>query len=190
MWAEIFLSGTDVRSRIGAENHEMIPKKILFVCLGNICRSPAAEEIMRQKIKQAGLEGMVQVDSAGTYGGHTGCRPDTRMREAAAGRGYDLTTRARQLGSSDFENFDMIVVMDDSNFERVQHLAPAWEDAQKVFRMTDFIRGFDVDHIPDPYYEGRRGFEHVLDLLEDACEGLLDAVRSDPSRIEEQRDAV
>ena len=152
--------------------------KILFVCLGNICRSPAAEEIMRQQANRAGLGAEVVVDSAGTYGGHAGSLPDERMREAAAVRGYNQTSRSRQLKRTDFDDFDMVVVMDDANYERVHRMAPTREDAQKIFRMTEFCRQYEATHIPDPYYEGRRGFEHVLDLLEDACGGLLDEIRA------------
>lgn len=147
--------------------------KILFVCLGNICRSPAAEGVMLKMVNGEGLQQSIAIDSAGTYGGHAGELPDARMRSAAAARGYNLCSRSRQIHSDDFERFDMIIVMDDSNYERVHRLAPTREDAQKIYRMTEFCSQHTIDHIPDPYYEGQRGFELVLDLLEDGCRELM-----------------
>ena len=151
--------------------------KILFVCLGNICRSPAAEEIMRQLVKREGLSETVEVDSAGTYGGHAGDLPDPRMRHAARTRGYELTSRSRRITEDDFRESDLIVVMDDSNYERAYRLAPSPEDADKIRRMTAFCRHHQATYVPDPYYEGARGFEIVLDLLEDACGGLLEELK-------------
>ena len=158
--------------------------KLLFVCLGNICRSPAAEGVMRRLVEREGLAGRIECDSAGTYGGHAGELPDHRMRRAASARGYDLNHhRARQVRTEDFDRFDMILTMDDSNYERVHRLAPSATAAQKIFRMTDFCRRGpgaphpDANHVPDPYYEGAEGFEKVLDLLEDACGGLLASIR-------------
>ena len=150
--------------------------KILFVCLGNICRSPAAEEIMRCKVDKAGLSSSVEVDSAGTYGGHRGELPDSRMRVAASRRGYNLTHRSRQVREDDFYTFDRIVVMDDSNYERVYRLAPSRQEGNKIERMRDWLspeRFPDRTYIPDPYYEGAEGFELVLDMLEDACENMV-----------------
>lgn len=151
--------------------------KLLFVCLGNICRSPAAEGVMKHLVERAGLSDSIYIDSAGTYGGHAGEPADTRMRRAAAIRGYRLTSISRQIRTDDFDKFDMIIVMDDSNYERVSRLAPTREDLQKIYRMTEFCRTHKADHVPDPYYEGAHGFEIVLDLLEDACAGLLDDIR-------------
>lgn len=156
--------------------------RILFVCLGNICRSPAAEEIFRTLAARDSLSGRIACDSAGTYAGHAGELPDRRMRRAAAARGYELTHRARPLREADFDRFDRILVMDDYNYETVHRLAPSRDAARKIYRMTDFCRRSpQCSHVPDPYYEGREGFERVLDLLEDACEGLLDDLRT-PSR--------
>ncbi len=153
-------------------------RKLLFVCLGNICRSPAAEGIMQSIVAGEGLQDEIEVDSAGTYGGHAGERADARMRQAASKRGYDLTSRSRRMEETDFDRFDMIVVMDDSNYERVHRMAPSPEAARKIYRMTEFCRRHPgADHIPDPYYEGAQGFERVLDLLEDACGGLLEFIK-------------
>ncbi len=153
-------------------------RRLLFVCLGNICRSPAAEGIMRHLVERERLDTLVECDSAGTYGGHAGELPDQRMRRAGAARGYDFSSPSRQIRTDDFDHFDMIITMDDSNYERVHRLAPSPEAAQKIFRMTDFCRRHpDATHIPDPYYEGAEGFEKVLDLLEDACSGLLEKIR-------------
>ena len=138
------------------------PHKILFVCLGNICRSPAAEAVMQQLVDRAGLHDNFVIDSAGTYGGHAGEPADRRMRQAASKRGYALTSRSRKI------------TPDDSNYERVHRLAPSTEAAAKIYRMVAFCRRSDATYVPDPYYEGHEGFELVLDLLEDACEGLLE----------------
>lgn len=149
-------------------------KRILFVCLGNICRSPAAECVMRHMAGREGLGDELDIDSAGTYGGHAGELPDRRMRLAAERRGYTLTHRARMLREADFERYDLIVVMDDMNYEAAHRLAPSRAAAAKIFRMAAFCRRHpDCTHIPDPYYEGHEGFERVLDMLEDGCEGIL-----------------
>ena len=151
-------------------------KKILFVCLGNICRSPAAEEVTRSILKERGLDHKYTLDSAGLYSGHAGELPDSRMRAHAVRRGYSLTHRSRPLRRSDFDDFDLIVGMDDSNLSRLRALAATPEEEARIVGMADFCRMHPGwDHIPDPYYEGAEGFELVLDLLEDACNGLIDA---------------
>ena len=150
-------------------------RKILFVCLGNICRSPAAEGVLKAAAERKGLSDEIAVESAGTYGGHAGQLPDSRMRSAAARRGYDLTHRARQITEEDFIDFDMIMVMDDMNYESVSRLAPERRYLDKLYRFAEFCgRHPQWSHVPDPYYEGREGFELVLDLLEDGCEGILE----------------
>lgn len=159
------------------ELNNTMKTKILFVCLGNICRSPAAEEVLRTLARQRGVGTQVEVDSAGTYGGHAGDLADPRMRQAAARRGYRLTHRARRVTEEDFARFNMLIVMDDMNYESLHRLAPSRAAAQRIYRMTEFCRRHpDRSHVPDPYYEGHEGFELVLDLLEDGCEGILDAV--------------
>lgn len=150
--------------------------KILFVCLGNICRSPAANGIMEDMIKERGLADRFEIDSAGTYGGHSGSLPDNRMRAHAAKRGYKLTHHSRQVHPSDFEEFDLIVAMDDRNFANLKALAPDLESEAKICRMMDYSTTGTYDHVPDPYYSGADGFELVLDLLEDSCRNMLDSL--------------
>ena len=155
-------------------------QRILFVCLGNICRSPAAEHIFRAKVEERGLQEQFEIDSAGTYSGHAGELPDPRMRQAGAEHGYSFTHRSRPFRSEDFDHFDRIVVMDDSNYERVCRLAPERAYIDKVERMRDYFTTYarDWDHVPDPYYEGREGFHLVIRMLEEGCEQLLEALTS------------
>lgn len=152
-------------------------KRILFVCLGNICRSAAAEEIMRHMVKQSGMEHEILLDSAGLSSYHQGDPADSRMRVHAARRGYRITHLSRPVGYHDFFDFDMLVGMDESNLSGLRNLAPGLPEEQKIYRMTDFCRRIPADHVPDPYYGGDSGFETVLDILEDACEGLLDFLK-------------
>ncbi len=156
------------------------PVRVLFVCLGNICRSPAAEGVFMALALERGLDHQLEADSAGTYAGHCGELPDKRMRVHAARRGYTLTHRSRPVHESDFANFDLIVTMDRNNYDNLRRMAPTLDDEAKVVPMIDFCRLHPYyDYVPDPYYEGASGFELVLDLLEDACAGLLDALTSD-----------
>lgn len=148
--------------------------RILFVCLGNICRSPMAETIMQKLAADRGVQHLFDIDSAGTYGGHAGELPDARMRQHAATHGYKMTHRSRQVKTDDFDNFDLIVAMDDSNYHNLCRLAPTIDAQNKIVKMIDFCTtNFDYDYIPDPYYEGSEGFKLVIRLLEDACDGLL-----------------
>lgn len=150
------------------------PCKILFICLGNICRSPSAEGVMKHLVEKAGCEDEFVIDSAGILNYHQGELPDSRMRAHAIRRGYDLTHRSRPVCTEDFYNFDLIIGMDDRNMDDLKDRAPSPEACAKLHRMTEYcIRFTHADHVPDPYYGGSEGFEHVLDLLEDACEGLL-----------------
>lgn len=154
-------------------------KKILFVCLGNICRSPAAEGVMRRMVDDAGLEDRVVVDSAGIGSWHVGEQPDRRMCRHAMNRGYDLTVlRARQFKSEDFHRFDYIVVMDEENYHDVMQRMPSDANySSKVLRMKDYLHRYNGHtSVPDPYYGGAEGFELALDLIEDGCRGLLDSL--------------
>ncbi len=151
--------------------------KVLFVCLGNICRSPAGEGIFRKMVKEQGLEDYITIDSAGTSGYHDGELPDSRMRSHGARRGYKFDSLSRRFTVKDLYNFDIILAMDDSNYHNILRLAPDLESERKVHRMVEFSRKYSHDHIPDPYYSGADGFELVLDLLEDACQGLLEELK-------------
>lgn len=154
--------------------------KILFVCLGNICRSPAAQAVMQRLVDERGLTDRFLIDSAGTSGYHDGDLPDRRMRVHARPRGYELTHRSRRVEGSDFEEFDLIVAMDSANAADLQRMAATPDEARKIVMMGDYIGQFrnHYDYVPDPYYEGSEGFELVFDLLEDACRNLLIKVLS------------
>ena len=150
-------------------------KNILFVCLGNICRSSAAEGIMLHLINNAGLGHLFHVDSAGLGGWHVGQLPDPRMRKHGAKHGYDFSSIARQFVSEDFDRFDLIVAMDQTNYEDIKAMARSPYDYPKIVTMASFLRHHPMyKSIPDPYYGGDSGFELVISLLEDACQGLLD----------------
>ena len=156
----------------------MQPTSILFVCLGNICRSPMAEGVFKQILKQNGFLNEFEIDSAGLIAYHQGELPDSRMRYFAGKRGYDLDHRSRPFTRLDFERFDMIIGMDDKNIDGLKAHAMTTEEEKQIFRMTDFCRNVEADHVPDPYYGGDQGFEHVIDILEDACRGLFDDIMS------------
>lgn len=149
----------------------MKKRKILFVCLGNICRSAAAEAVMKAVLARKGDDRFF-VDSAGILSYHEGEKADRRMRYFADLRGYDLTSISRPVRSSDFEEFDYIIGMDDSNIDDLKERASTIEQEAKIHKMTEFCVNIEADHVPDPYYGGNEGFERVLDLLEDACEGF------------------
>jgi len=153
--------------------------KLLFVCLGNICRSPSAENIMNHLIEQAGLSDRILCDSAGTSSYHVGSPPDTRMSAAAATKlGIKLRGRARQFQKSDFQDFDLILAMDQENYENILTLDQTKQYQHKVRLMCEFCSRHTLKEVPDPYYGGQEGFNRVIDLLIDACEGLLTKVRS------------
>lgn len=164
----------------------MIEKHLLFVCLGNICRSPSAEAVMNGMLKKKGHDRQVICDSAGILGIHSGEKADIRMQKHALRRGYELTSLSRKVNPvSDFDRFDMIIGMDDENIRDLNALTRTDDDRKKIFRMTDFCTTFKHHHVPDPYYGGNEGFELVLDLLEDACSGLI--VHLENERIKECR---
>jgi protein-tyrosine phosphatase len=158
----------------------MINKKILFVCLGNICRSPAAEGIMRSVIKTEGMEEFITIDSCGTIPYHRGELPDKRMRNHAEKRGYSLTHKSRMFDAEkDFKLFDYIVVMDNHNYEDIMSLDLQGNYKNNIFKMVQFCKLYRVDEVPDPYYLGPQGFEEVLNILEDGCSGLLKKVKDE-----------
>ena len=153
-------------------------QRILFVCLGNICRSPAAEGIMRHIVKEKGLADDIEIDSAAIGPWHVGELPDARMRQCGARHGYAFNSRARQLTSTDFGRFDLIIGMDHDNIRAIRAKARNAEDEQKIHLMADYLRHHpNQSTIPDPYYGGERGFELVIELLEDACEGLATSLK-------------
>jgi protein-tyrosine phosphatase len=142
---------------------------VLFVCSGNICRSPTAEAVMRHLVKQAGLSGEIEVDGAGTGDWHIGNPPDERATAAAARHGILLAGRARQIEARDFDDFDLVLAVDDENLERLRHLTPPGSAAQ--------VRKLSADDVPDPYYGGPDGFDDVVERVTDACTQLLDELR-------------
>ena len=153
-------------------------KKILFVCLGNICRSPAAEGVFKQKIKERDLEKLFVVDSAGTGGWHVGNLADPRMRETALSRGIELTSRSRKIEENDLYEFDQILVMDKDNLDAVQSLTKDHNNSvnSKIKLILNYSKNSQLDEVPDPYYGGQNGFEKVLDLLNDAIDELIDSL--------------
>jgi len=158
----------------------MEKKKVLFVCLGNICRSPAAEAVMNKLISDRNLENLIEVDSAGLVDYHKGEQADPRMVEAAASRGFQLKGDARQFNfREDFDKFDYIVTMDDSNLEDIKTLDFENTHGDKIYKMVSFSKRLIVPEVPDPYFGGRKGFDIVLDILEDAADGLLDKIEND-----------
>jgi protein-tyrosine phosphatase len=155
--------------------------RLLFICVGNICRSPTAEAVMRRLVREAGLEDRIEIDSAGTGGWHAGDPPDGRAATAAARRGVTLDGAARQIRPGDFEEFDLLIAMDRENLRGLLAVAPDEAASEKIRLLREFDPASagapDLD-VPDPYYGGDRGFETVLDMVEAACRGLLDELRA------------
>ncbi|MGZ8648834.1 MAG: low molecular weight protein-tyrosine-phosphatase [Solirubrobacteraceae bacterium] len=155
--------------------------RLLFVCMGNICRSPTAEGVMRRLVREAGLEDRITVDSAGTGGWHAGDPPDPRATDAAARRGVTVDGAARQVRPGDFHDSDLVIAMDRENLRGLLAVAPDEAASEKIRLLREFDPSSagapDLD-VPDPYYGGARGFETVLDMVEAACRGLLDELRA------------
>ncbi len=151
--------------------------KVLFICMGNICRSPTAEAVFRARTEDAGLAQRILADSAGTHDYHIGDPPDARAQRAARLRGYDMSVlRGRQVEVADFSRFDYVLAMDRDNLAILQRLRPR-DAAGHLGLFLEFASRHDGREVPDPYYGGADGFEHVLDMVEDASEGLLDHIR-------------
>jgi protein-tyrosine phosphatase len=154
--------------------------RVLFVCLGNICRSPTAEGVMRKLVDDAGLTDAIEIDSAGTGSWHAGAKPDPRASAAARQAGYTLAGRARQVTGEDFDRFDMILAMDRHNVSELAGMAPGGAGTEKVRLLREFDPAsagqWNLD-VPDPYYGGERGFSDVVALIEAACRGLIDDLR-------------
>ena len=153
--------------------------KVLFICTGNICRSPTAEGVFKHFVQQAGLAGDVLCESAGTHDYHVGEAPDSRTQRAAESRGYDLTAlRARQVSRGDFEDFDYVLAMDEANLLALRRFCPA-QHSRKLRLFMEFGNDPAVREVPDPYYGSAQGFERVLDLVEQASKGLLSHLRDE-----------
>lgn len=156
----------------------MQKKKILFVCLGNICRSPAAEAILKKKLTEENLQDNIYVDSAGIAGYHVGESSDPRMIGYAAKRGYKVEHITRKFNpAKDFIKFDYIITMDNEIFTDVKSHDNLNRFSHKIFKMTDFCKDIQVEEVPDPYYEGEKGFNNVLNILEDGCKEILEKLK-------------
>jgi protein-tyrosine phosphatase len=174
-------SGAHADRAVSGERREQRPTRVLFVCLGNICRSPTAEGVMRTLVNDAGLWDSIQLESAGTGAWHVGSPPDRRASEAASARGVELEGHARQVRAEDFEEFDLLLAMDGENLRELRGRARDDEERAKVRLLREFdpasAGAGDLD-VPDPYYGGANGFEEVFELVHAACAGLLEQLRA------------
>jgi len=153
------------------------PRRLLFICLGNICRSPAADGVMRHIVMQHGCEAEFAIDSAGMGNWHVGQLPDSRMRACGARHGYKFDHRARQFSRADFSRFDLLIVMDHGNYRAVCNMARTEAEREKIVMLADYMHSHPGQTvIPDPYYGDTLDFEFALELIEDACNGLLEAI--------------
>ncbi|MDH5682181.1 MAG: low molecular weight phosphotyrosine protein phosphatase [Spirochaetota bacterium] len=153
--------------------------KVLFVCLGNICRSPAAEAVMVKMLKDHGLDNSISCDSAGTSGYHSGHPADSRMRRAAKDRDIHITSMSRQIRKKDLVDFDYIIAMDESNFYDIKNLDREQAHGEKITQLKDYCVNHSITGVPDPYYGGESSFYNVLNILEDGCMGLLKKIQQD-----------
>jgi len=169
---------TDSSNKV-SENNSKKHIKVLFVCMGNICRSPSGEAVMNSLVSKAGLSDKIICDSAGTLAYHAGEPADRRMQTHAIKRGYKLTSISRKIAADDFKQFDYVIGMDDDNMYTMQSYISSKELENKMSKMTDFCSLPNPGEVPDPYYGGATGFEQVLDILEDACQGLLNYIRQE-----------
>ncbi|MDR1200073.1 MAG: low molecular weight phosphotyrosine protein phosphatase [Tannerellaceae bacterium] len=161
---------------MAAKKQEKI--KILFVCMGNICRSPAAEAVMKKIVQDAGYEDRFFIDSAGMLDYHEGEPADSRMKLCASLRGYKLTSLSRPVKTDDFYDFNLLIGMDDTNINDLKRKAPDAQSLAKIHQMTEYSQKRQYDHVPDPYCGGAEGFTLALDIIEDACRGLMDTIFS------------
>ncbi|MEK7952761.1 low molecular weight protein-tyrosine-phosphatase [Luteolibacter soli] len=153
------------------------PIRVLFVCMGNICRSPAAEIVFRHQVADAGLNDAIEIDSAGTIGYHAGKGPDPRMADTLRRRGYTIEGRSRQVTAEDLRDFDLLLAADEDNLADLRRLDRTGTHREKIRLLVEYCVEKEANHVPDPYYGGQRGFEDVADLVEDACQGLLDTLK-------------
>jgi protein-tyrosine phosphatase len=159
--------------------NERAKVKVLFVCMGNICRSPTAHGVFRRLVEEAGLHEHIEIDSAGTHAYHVGEPPDTRAQETARRRGIDLSDlRARRAAPEDFLEYDYVLAMDQENYHALSAICPEGRDLEKrLTLLMDYAPGARLREVPDPYYGGAGGFESVFDMVEEAAQGLLESIR-------------
>lgn len=170
------------------------PRRVLFVCMGNICRSPAAEGVARRLATEQGLDGLVEIESAGTIANHVREPPDPRMQVAASARGYELDGQARQVTPKDFERFDLLIAMDRDNLAQLRELRSELDGSTRsraeLRLLSDFLPEGSATDVPDPYYGGEHGFERVLDMIEAAVPRLLEELVDGTARWRDRRSSL